>query len=68
MRFSKRIVLSIVVLNVIFASAVLIVFWHTSSEPGILVGCWFGFTTTELWALSSIKKKEKVNKNDELNT
>lgn len=59
MRFSKKLITAIVALNVAFSGAVLACFWHTGSEPSILVGAWFAFTTGELWALASIKKKEK---------
>jgi len=57
-RFSKKVVSTVITLNVIFATAVLIVFWHTGSEPTVLVGSWFAFTTGELWTLSTIRKKE----------
>lgn len=57
-RFSKKVVSAVITLNVIFAAAVLIVFWHTGSEPTVLVGSWFAFTTGELWTLSTIRKKE----------
>jgi len=57
-RFSKKVVSTVIALNVIFAAAVLIVFWHTGSEPTVLVGSWFAFTTGELWTLSTIRKKE----------
>jgi len=57
-RFSKKVVSTVIALNVIFAAAVLIVFWHTGSEPTVLVSSWFAFTTGELWTLSSIRKKE----------
>ena len=61
--FSKWIILLVVLMNIIFTSAVLYVFLKTSSEPVALVGAWFTFTTGELWMLSSIKK-EKVKKGD----
>ena len=57
-RFSKKIVTLVIILNVIFTSAVLYLFYKTSSEPSILIGAWFAFTTVELWSLASIKKKE----------
>lgn len=57
-RFSKRIVSLVILLNVFFTATVLYVFFKTSSEPTVLVSCWFAFTTGELWMLSSIKKKE----------
>lgn len=62
-RFSKRIVALVIFLNAFFTAAVLYVFLKTSSEPTVLVGCWFAFTTGELWMLSSIKKK-KVKENE----
>jgi flagellar basal body-associated protein FliL len=68
MRFSKKIVIMIVSLNIIFAAAVLVVFWHTGSEPGVLVGAWFTFTTGELWALSKVtREKNKIKKESEEN-
>jgi flagellar basal body-associated protein FliL len=63
-RFSKGIVALIVALNVLFAAAVLIVFWHTGNEPAALIGAWFAFTTGELWLLSGIKKS-KIKKEEQ---
>jgi len=63
-RFSKGIVAAVVVLNTIFTAAVLYVFLKVGSEPMTLIGCWFAFTTGELWMLSSIKKS-KVKKDGE---
>jgi ABC-type phosphate transport system permease subunit len=62
-RFSKFIVTVVILLNILFTAAVLYVFLQTGSEPMTLIGCWFAFTTGELWMLSSIKKT-KVNKRD----
>lgn len=58
MQFSKMIVALVVILNILFAAAVLAVYWHTGSEPAALVGAWFAFTTGELWLCASIKKKK----------
>ncbi len=58
-RFSKRIVALVILLNVGFTGVVLYLFLRTGSEPTTLIGCWFGFTTVELWSLSQITK-EKV--------
>lgn len=58
MRFSKAIVALVILLNVAFAAAVLYVYLQTSSEPTVLVGCWFAFTTGELFLLAKIKTKE----------
>jgi hypothetical protein len=65
-KFSKAIVAAVVLLNTIFTAAVLYVFLKVGSEPVTLIGCWFAFTTGELWMLSSIKKT-KVNKKDGVN-
>jgi len=62
-RFSKVIVTMVIILNILFTAAVLYIFMRTGSEPMTLIGCWFAFTTGELWMLSSIKKS-KVNKKD----
>ena len=58
MKFNKKIVASIVLLNAIFTMAFLVAFVKVKSEPSILIGAWFSFTTGELWMLASIKKKE----------
>lgn len=64
-KFSKFIVMAVVVLNILFTTAVLYVFLRVGSEPITLIGCWFAFTTGELWMLSSIKrtkvKREGMN-------
>jgi hypothetical protein len=57
-RFMKLVVAFVIASNSLFASAVLWVFYHAGTEPVTLIGFWFGFTTTELWALSGLKKKE----------
>lgn len=57
-KFSKFVVSLIIILNTLFTIAVLYVFLRVGSEPVILIGSWFAFTTGELWILSTIKKKE----------
>lgn len=56
--FSKTLIVAIVLLNIVFTAAVLFVFAKTSAEPTVLVGCWFAFTTGELWLLAGIKKSK----------
>lgn len=62
MRYSKIIVAAIIALNTLFTIGILAVFWHTGSEPGVLVGAWFAFTTGELWALAKIKCTKEGSK------
>ena len=61
--FSKFIVSFVIMINVAFTVVTLYIFLKTSSEPTTLIGCWFGFTTVELWQLATIKKK-KVDNNE----
>ena len=63
-KFSKRVVTSVIILNVLFTIAVLSIFLITSTEPTGLIVAWFGFTTAELWSLAGIKKSER--KRDDL--
>lgn len=53
--FSKIIVSVVIMLNVLFTSAVLLIFLKTSCEPSGLIIAWFSFTTVELWSLAKIK-------------
>lgn len=64
MKFSKAVVTAIIALNIIFAAAILVVFWHTANEPTVLVGSWFAWTTGELWALSKIKRSKERKKKE----
>ena len=57
-KFSKTIISTVIILNILFTAAVLYVFLKTSVEPAALVVAWFGWTTGELWMLASIKKKK----------
>lgn len=57
-KFSKLIVTTVIVFNVVFAGIVLYIFFKVGSEPTSLIASWFSFTTIELWSLASIKKEE----------
>jgi len=57
-KFSKKVVRWIITLNALFVVAVLVLYWHTGSEPAALIASWFAFTTGELWALAGIKREE----------
>lgn len=65
MKYSKIIVMGIIILNCLFALGVLYTHLKTSNEPTALVAAWFSFTTVELWQCASIKKTEiKKDKGD----
>jgi len=63
--FSKFIVTLVIALNIVFTAAVLYVFLRVGNEPSVLISAWFGFTTGELWMLSSIKKHKIVKEDKE---
>lgn len=58
MQYSKLIVALVILLNTGFTGAVLYLFLRTGNEPTALIAAWFAFTTVELWALASIRKKK----------
>ena len=62
--FSKIVVVSVILLNVIFTIAVLTIFLKTSTEPSSLIVAWFSFTTVELWSLAGIKKARERRDNN----
>jgi hypothetical protein len=63
MKYSKIIVSLVILLNTVFTGAVLYIFLNVGNEPVVLIGAWFAFTTSELWLLAGIKKKECTNEN-----
>ena len=65
MKFSKLIVSLVIALNVLFTITISYIFYKTGSEPSTLIVSFFAFTTGELWMLSTIKKKEIKEVNDE---
>lgn len=56
MKFSKKIIYAIIVLNIVFTTAVLYVCMLGNTVPDSLVLGWFSFTGTELVLLAGIKK------------
>jgi hypothetical protein len=64
-KFSKLLILAIVLANIGFTAVVLWMFYATGSEPGVLIGAWFAFTTGELWALATIKRSKVRSKNEQ---
>ena len=59
--YSKIIVSAIIIINILFTIAIMVLFLKKGSEPVALIGAWFSFTTVELWNLAKIKQ-HKINK------
>lgn len=66
MKFSNKVVIAVILLNVLFTLAVLAVSWHTGQGLDSLVVGWFAFTTGELWTLGKIKR-DKIGKDGDHN-
>lgn len=54
-KFSKKIVVLVILLNIIFTVAVFYAAFFNHVIPDSLIIAWFGFTTTELVALAGIR-------------
>ena len=57
-RFHKKLVVFIVILNVIFTIAVFYASLRQAIIPDSLIIAWYAFTTTELLAMAGIKMRE----------
>jgi len=55
-RYSKVVVVLIILLNTGFTIGTLYTFLRVGSEPSTLIAAWFAFTTGELWLLAGIRK------------
>lgn len=57
-KYSKFIVALVIILNVSFVLAIFKLLSMNVPEPNTLIIAWFGFTTGELWMLSTIKNNK----------
>lgn len=60
--YSKLIVSGVILLNIVFTSAVIAVSFSGNVVPDSLIGGFFAWTTGELWLLASIKKTKEKRK------
>lgn len=64
MKYSKGLIIFIIVINIIFTVFAFVMFYLTGNEPSALIAAWFSFTGIELINMAVIKKqkvKEKEN-------
>lgn len=64
LRYSKFIILLLIVGSFGFAWLIVDVYRETQSEPIAIISAWFAFAAAELQMLASIKKREKTGKNE----
>lgn len=55
-KFSNLVVVAVIIMNLWYTREVLESFRIVGSEPTVLTGAFFAFTTGELWMLKEIKK------------
>lgn len=61
-----RILVVVAIILVLFTIAVFVVFWHTGTEPAVLVGCVFGVCGVEYGIMGWIKTtKERIAEREE---
>ena len=58
-KFSKKIVVLVILLNIIFTMAVFVAAFFNAIIPDSLIGAWFAFTTGELMVFVNYKKKSE---------
>ena len=61
-RTLDRALIIMTVLFVLFSTAVLVVYWHTGSEPTVLVGGWCASVLGEIIACTRIKLGKQRDK------
>lgn len=61
-KYSKKIVVLVILLNVVFASAVLFLNYFGDEVSDTLISKWFDFTSIELLSMAAIKSVETVKK------
>lgn len=66
MKFSKKMVALVIVLNVAFAAVVFTLSYYDKTVPPELINWWFRFTAIELLALAVIKVTEVVKTGKEV--
>lgn len=55
-RFSKKMVTGISVFLILFVIACLVIYWHTGSEPSVLITSVFAGALGEYWQLAGIRR------------
>lgn len=59
-KYSKQIVILVIILNVIFTGITFFLVWNGCEIPDELISSWFMFTGVELLALAGIKITETI--------
>lgn len=60
MDYSKILIALLLIFTILFVGINLFIFYKTGLESSVMIGAYFGFITTELGFLASIKKN-KIN-------
>lgn len=70
LRFSKIVIIAVIIMVLIFTGSVLYIFDRKGAEPSVIIAAFFAFMTGEVLALAKLKlaeiKAETVNKKKEI--
>ena len=78
LRFSKMVIIAVIVMVLIFTGFVLFIFYKKGNEPTVIIASFFAFVTGEVWALAKLKlteiniegnnKKKEIEEKEDGNT
>lgn len=58
LRFSKIVIILVIIMILIFTGWVLYIFYNNKTEPTAMIAAFFAFMTGEVWALAKLKLAE----------
>ena len=64
LRFSKMIIIAVIIMVLIFTGCVLYIFNKKSAEPTVIIASFFAFMTGEVLALAKLKLSEITVENN----
>ena len=58
LRFSKMVIIAVIIMILIFTGSVLYIFYKKGAEPTVIIASFFAFMTGEVLALAKLKLSE----------
>ena len=58
LRFSKMIIIAVIIMILIFTGCILYIFYDKGNEPTVIIASFFAFMTGEVFALAKLKLTE----------
>lgn len=67
LRFSKMVIIAVIIMVLIFTGCVLYIFNKKGAEPTVIIASFFAFMTGEVFALAKLKLSEITTENNNNN-